>query len=451
MNDRQNALCAMVDKHKPLILQAERYLWEHPQTGYREWEAHDYLVAAYEGMGYTLHKAGNIPGFYTDIDTGRPGPKILILGELDALFCETHPDARNGVAHACGHNAQSAALLGAAAAFREKGALDGLSGSIRLMAVPAEELIEIEYRESLRKKGTIRFFGGKAEFMARGYMDGVSLAFMLHTGGGTAADFYCSRGMNGCIAKTVTYRGRAAHAGGAPHRGINALYAANLGMQAVNALRETFRDDDHIRFHPILTEGGTAVNVIPAESRLESYVRGASMDAIKEANERINRALTGAALSMGAEVHLQDRPGYAPLHQDPLLLGIAQGVMEEMVGKERVRFSDRWDTGCTDMGDISSVMPTIHPFCAGASGMGHGMNYSISDPEKACCNAAKLYLLLTDALLRDDAIKAKEVIENAKPLYPSIQDYLSYMERLILDRDAVQYAQDGTVTIDYRA
>ena len=450
MNARQQALTAMVDKHKDMILEAERWIWAHPQTGYKEWEANDYLAEKYEALGYTLVRAGNIPGFYTDIDTGKPGPRILVLGELDALYCETHPEARDGVAHACGHNAQSAALLGFAAALKEPGALDGLCGSVRLMAVPAEELIEIEYRESLRKQGIIRFFGGKAEFMARGYMDGCDIAFMLHTGGGTDVDYSCGRGMNGCVAKTITYRGKAAHAGGGPHNGINALYAASLGMQAVNSLRETFKDDDHIRFHPIMTGGGTAVNVIPAEGKLESYVRGASVEAIKAANVRINRALTGAALSMGAGVELVDRPGYAPMNHDPNLRALAQKVMGELVGPERVSFTDRWGTGCTDMGDVSAVMPAIHPSCAGAAGTGHGMDYQIADPYRACCNAAKFYMAMTDELLRDDAAAAKAVIAQAKPLYPSIQAYLEDMQNLILDKNAVVYDENGNVTVDFK-
>ena len=104
-----------------------------------------------------LMEAGNIPGFYTDVDTGRPGPLVLVMGELDALICRTHPesDPETGAVHCCGHACQVAALLGLAAALKEPGVLEGLCGTIRLMAVPAEELIEVEYREQLRKDGII--------------------------------------------------------------------------------------------------------------------------------------------------------------------------------------------------------------------------------------------------------------------------------------------------------
>ena len=451
MNARQQALANLVDKHQELILAAERYIWQNPETGYKEWKTDAYLAAAFEKLGYTLVKAGNIPGFYADIDTGKPGPKVLVLGELDALYCETHPEAVEGVVHACGHNAQCAALLGFAAALKEPGALDGLCGSIRLMAVPAEELIEIEFRENLRKQGIIKYFGGKVEFMARGYFDGVDLAYMIHTSGSEKVEFACRKGTNGCMAKTITYRGKAAHAGGGPHNGINALYAASLGMQAVNSLRETFKDEDHIRFHPIMTSGGTAVNVIPAESKLETYVRGASMDSIKAANHRINRALTGAALAMGAGVELMDRPGYAPLNNDAPLMELCERCAVDLVGEDRVGFNyTGWGTGCTDMGDVSCVMPALHPYASGAVGTAHGKDYYVTDPVRACCNAAKLYLLLADALLKDDAAEARKIMAAHTPLYPSIGAYLEEMDSLILDKNAVTYNEDGTVTVDFK-
>lgn len=231
----------------------------------------------FEELGYALTKAGNIPGFYTDLDTGKPGPKIAILGELDSLIVANHPccDPETHYVHACGHHAQCAVLLGTAAALKEPGALDGLCGSIRFISVPAEELIELGYRESLRKQGIIKYFGGKVEFIHRGYFDGVDMAMMIHSGKlpeGKALSI--SDGCNGCVTKNITFKGISAHAGGSPENGRNALYAATCALNSVNALRETFTDNDHIRFHPIITEAGLAVNAIPETAKVESYVRG---------------------------------------------------------------------------------------------------------------------------------------------------------------------------------
>jgi len=138
----QNLLNA-VDKYRDLILEAERYIWKHPETGYREEKTSQYMKDVFTKLGYELECPENLTGFITRIDTGRPGPELLILGELDSIICPNHPEADpgTGAVHSCGHNAQCAALIGVAAALKEPGALDGLSGRIRLCAVPAEELL----------------------------------------------------------------------------------------------------------------------------------------------------------------------------------------------------------------------------------------------------------------------------------------------------------------------
>ena len=146
---------AAVEKHRQRVLDALDYIWRNPETGYKEWKTHDYMVRQFEALGYELTCAGDIPGFYTVLDTGRPGPELLILGEMDSLIVPGHPDAdpETGAVHACGHAAQCAALVGIAAALKEPGALDDLSGRIRLCAVPAEEMIEIGYRMGLQEQG----------------------------------------------------------------------------------------------------------------------------------------------------------------------------------------------------------------------------------------------------------------------------------------------------------
>jgi amidohydrolase len=263
-----------VEKHRELILDSERWLWAHPETGYKEWESSKYISDVFESLGYKLNKAGNIPGFYTVIDTGREGLEILILAELDSVICPTHPECNpeTGAVHACGHHTQGAALIGIAAALSEPEVLNNFSGRIVLCSVPAEELLEIEYRQGLKEAGTIKYFGGKPEFMYRGYFDNVDIAFMVHS----SSKFYVGNGNVGCIVKKIKYNGKPAHAGAAPHLGKNALYAALNGLNAVNAIRETFQEKDIIRVHPIITDGGQMVNAIPATATIESYVRGAS-------------------------------------------------------------------------------------------------------------------------------------------------------------------------------
>ena len=307
-------LIAAVEKHKQLILDTERYIWKNPETGYKEFKTTAYLKDVFEKLGYTLTMAEGITGFYTVLDTGRPGPEILVLGELDSVICPDHKDAdpETGAVHSCGHHAQCAALVGVAAALKEPHVLDKLCGKIKLCAVPAEELLEIEFRSGLKKEGKIKYYGGKVEFLYRGYFDSSDIAFMVHTG----QKFSMGTGSNGCLSKQVIYKGLSAHAGGSPWYGINALYAANCGLNAINAIRETFQEKALVRVHPIVTAGGAMVHAIPETVTLESYVRGKTFESIAEANKKVNRALTGAALSLGANVEIVDVFGYAPRNDD---------------------------------------------------------------------------------------------------------------------------------------
>lgn len=435
-----------VEKNKNLIINAYDYIWKHPETGYREVKTSKYLEDAFVKLGYDLIKAKDIPGFYTVLDTGRPGPEILVLGEMDALICPKHPEAdpETGMVHCCGHSAQSAALLGIAAALKEPGILDDLSGRIRLCAIPAEELIEIEYRLDLKKRGIISYMGGKTEFLHRGYFDGVDMALMVHIG--VEATSFIRQGTIGLVAKRATYKGVSAHAGGRPWAGCNALYAANLGLAAVNAIRETFKEEDLIRVHPIITKGGNAVSAIPDEVVVESYVRGKELDVIYETNKRVNRALCAGALALGAHLEITDVPGYAPLHNQEDMVKIAMDTWSELSEAPCERRGI--GTGSTDFGDLSCIMPAVHPYVLGATGTSHGSDYYIKNPEKTCVTSATWQMMILHELLKDKASKALEIIENYQPKFASKEAYFASIDRLDSDGERIHYDADENAHVN---
>lgn len=438
-------IISAVEKHRERIFATERYIWAHPETGYKEKVTSEYMATQFRELGYDITLADGITGFFTVIDTGRPGPEILILGELDSVICPTHPesDPVTGAVHACGHNAQCAALVGIAAALKEPGIIDKFCGKIRLCAVPAEELLEIEYRSELKSEGKIKYMGGKSEFLSRGYFDGVDIAFMVHT----SSSFATNLGSVGCIAKKITYKGVAAHAGGAPWNGRNALYAATCGLNAVNAIRETFKEADRIRVHPIITNGGVMVNAIPAVTQLESYVRGDSFEAITEANKKVNRALCGSALSLGTNIDITDIPGYSPLNNDPNMIELAKDAAALAIPEEEFKINQTKSTGSTDMGDLSCIMPVIHPYAAGGEGIGHGENYRIADPERACVSSAKWQLTMLLLLLENNAERAKKIIDEFTPLFASKEEYLNYIDSLNSTGDRIVYLEDGVAEV----
>jgi metal-dependent amidase/aminoacylase/carboxypeptidase family protein len=219
---------------------------------------------------------------------------------------------------------------------------------------------------------------------------------------------------NGRFGKTARFVGRAAHAGGAPHLGVNALYAAQIGLAAINALRETFRDEDAIRVHPILTHGGSQVNVIPGEARLETYVRGRTVEGIRDANTKVDRALRAGALALGARVEIDTLPGYLPLRNDPTMARAFRANATDLVGADQYREVGH-RAGSTDMGDLSHVMPVLHPYMGGARGNGHGPDYGIADPRLAYVEPAKMLASMVVDMLGAEAAGAREVLAAQRP------------------------------------
>src|SRR5919106_5833133 len=345
------------------------------------------------------------------------GPTFALLGELDGLVVAGHPvaDPQTGAAHACGHNAQVAGLLGAAMGLLDSRAFDHLAGRVVFFAVPAEEYGDIEWRVAQARAGRLEFLGGKPELLRLGHFDDIDMSMMIHmTSRSEDGKTGVPASNNGCIVKTVRYLGRASHAGGAPHMGINALYAAQIGLAAINAIRETFRDEDTIRVHPIITHGGSQVNVIPGEVRIETYVRGRSMEAILDANRKVDRALRAGALALGARVEIETLPGYMPMTCDPIMARHFKETASTLVGAEHYREIGH-RTGSTDMGDLSQVMPIVHPYMGGARGTGHAADYEIVDPQLAYVGPAKALAAMVVDMLADGARGAREVIAAAKP------------------------------------
>lgn len=442
-----------VEIHRKRVFAAEKFLWGHPAVGFKEKIAGDFMERQFRELGYNdLIMAGNIPGFYTDIETGRPGPKVLIMSELDALFCDNHPNAdpKTGAAHACGHHAQCAAMLGIAGALKEPGALDEICGSIRLMVVPAEEGGDSVFRDELKAKGIIKYFSGKVEFMHRGFMDGVDIAFLVHGLIDKPRRFLIRSGGNGLIAKRITFRGIAAHTGSSSHLGVNALYAANIALNAINALRETFVDDERIRVHPIIVKGGHAVNAIPDEVIVDSFVRGSTIDAIIKTNRKVNRAISGSAATIGATVKIHDYSLSYPMINDQNMMELARDAAAFVVPPEDIlSHFGRWTGSCTDMGHVAAVIPSIQVYCSGASGTSHGSDYEVIDVESACINSAKIQVTMLQLLLENNGERAKSVIENKKPAFNTISRLLEWYDDNVADIDGVVYEKQGVALLNY--
>ena len=425
-----------IDRRSEEIIGLGEQIRTHPELGFKEVKTARLVEETLEKLGLAPRSGLALTGVRADAP-GRAGdgPTFALLGELDALIVVGHPEAdpTTGAAHACGHNAQIAGLLGAAMGLLDARALDHLAGRVVFFAVPAEEYGDIEWRVGQARQGKLEFLGGKPELMKLGHFDDVDLSMMIHTTPRTEdgkAGVPVSN--NGCIVKTVRYIGRAAHAGGAPHMGINALYAAQIGLMGINAIRETFRDEDTIRVHPIITHGGSQVNVIPGEVRIETYVRGRTVEAILDANKKVDRAFRAGALALGAKVEIETLPGYLPMTCDGTMADRFRANAERLVGAENYRQIGH-RTGSTDMGDLSQVMPVLHPYIGGARGTGHGADWEIVDKPLAYLTPAKSLAAMVIDMLADGAAGAKEVLAKARP--PLTREGYFKLQRSIAARE----------------
>jgi amidohydrolase len=431
-NELKQRVYQAIDKRAEEIVGLGEQIRKNPELGFKEVKTARLVEETFGRLGLSAKSGPALTGVRAEA-AGRAGagPTFALLGELDALVVTGHPvaDPQTGAAHACGHNAQVAGLLGAAMGLLDSQAFEHLAGRVVFFAVPAEEYGDIEWRVSQARAGKLEFLGGKPELLRLGHFDDVDLSMMIHMTSRTEdGKTGVPASNNGCIVKTIRYVGRASHAGGAPHQGINALYAAQIGLAAVNAIRETFRDEDTIRVHPIITHGGSQVNVIPGEVRLETYVRGRTVEAILDANKKVDRAFKAGALALGAKVEIETLPGYMPMTCDATMARMYRENAAALVGADNFRQIGH-RTGSTDMGDLSMVMPVLHPYMGGATGSGHGADYQIVDQSLAYLGTAKGLAGMVIDLLGDGAAGARDVLKNAKPPMTREQ-YLTFQRGL---------------------
>ena len=430
-DELKRAAIAEIDRTQTELFEFGDDIFEHAELGFKEHRTAAKVAEQFRDLGLEYRDGLALTGVKSVIDTGRPGPRIAVLGELDGLVVPQHAKAvtETGGAHACGHNGQLTSMLGVRIGLLRSGVLDELTGSVALFAVPAEEYVELEYRLGLREEGKLEFMAGKHELIRLGEFDDVDMAMMVHnTPRPHDRLMSISSGNNGLLAKYVRYIGRASHAGGAPHQGVNALNAAMLGLSGIHFLRETFRDEDAIRVHPIITRGGDVVNIVPADVRVETFVRGKRLEAYVEAAAKVDRALKAGAYAVGAAVEITTLPGNAPLANDPNLAALFKENALALVGEQGwAEVGHR--AGSTDMGDVGLIMPVVHPYAGGAAGTPHGADYEIVDRDAFYLNPARAMASTVIDLLADDATMAREVLAASRPPYTK-ESYLEFMRGL---------------------
>ena len=306
----------------------------HPEIAFEERFAARELSAYLEREGAAVIRgAGGLEtAFVSETANGR-GPTIALLAEYDAL---------PGVGHGCGHNLMGTASVGAYLGALT--ALGELHGAVRLIGTPAEE-----------------GGAGKVKLHAAGVFAGVDAAMMFHASDADIADPL----MLASAVIEVECIGRASHAAAAPHAGVNALDALLLGWTAMGALRQLVRSD--ARIHGIITDGGQAANIIPERAAARIIVRASDPAYLVEVQRRVIACFDGAAQATGCEVRHIVQPGLDLVTTNaPLAAAFVENA--RALGRTLRPRRAGETSGSTDMGNISSLMPAIHPFLSVTDG-----------------------------------------------------------------------------------
>ena len=418
--EMKKAACEAIDNYADKLIALQESIFNEPELGYKEFKTAAKIKAALDELGYEYTDGHAVTGIITPVKGRDHKINLAIMGELDAVIVAGHPkaDPVTGAAHSCGHSAQATSVIGVAAALKAPGIMENLDGDITLMHVPSEEFVELEYRQSLKEQGVIKLFGGKQEFIRLGLMDNIDMMIMQHTSvtENEGAEEWSKGNAGGAVGKgfvgkLIQYIGKESHAA-APHQGINALKAAQIGLAAIDANRETFQDKDTIRVHPIITKGGDLVNVVPADVRIETYVRGSNTQAIFDASAKVDRALQAGAYALGAKCIITQLPGYMCPFESEELKDVVYDNLVYVLGKDNCHRNG--PGGSTDASDVSNIMPVVHMRIGGACGVGHGADYQIKRPDIAVIAAAKIMACTAIDLLANGAVKALNVKANFK-------------------------------------
>jgi len=430
MNEIEKRILQTIDAHKDRLVAFAEDLYRTGEPGYREFNTARKVTAFLESLGLPCKTELAVTGVKTDLGLG--GVNIAAVGELDGIACPNHPyaNSENGISHSCGHHTQLTTLMGAALALTVPEIKAALGGNVTFFAVPSEEFTDLDYKRSLMDKGLIKYGGGKSELVRTGAFDDIHMAITHHLHMVKTKDdvLLGYNTTNGFIAKQIDIKGKSSHAAIAPHRGVNALNAASLGLSALAYQRETFKDIDFVRVHAIVTRGGNVVNVVPADVRLEAQVRAKTMPAMLDASFKTNRAFEAGAHALGGKVSFRDLPGYLPILEYPAPKAMIEAgrLLKDDFQIELAR-PDVHNCASTDVGDLSHLMPTLGFTTGGFTGELHSADFRITDPYKAYILPAKIMALTIYNLLKDGAAEAQKLIGNFSPALTK-QEYLAYMD-----------------------
>lgn len=429
MDQIEKKIIQIIEEKRSCIIDFARDIYCNAELGYKEFRTSKKFVDFMKTLLSDVKENLAVTGAKAYLNREKKENfSLALLGELDALRIPNHVYAnpKTQAAHCCGHHAQLAGVIGAAIALADAEVAECLDGQVVFFATPAEEYGEIEFKNTLIEKGQIQYGGGKCELIRIGAFDDIDACLAHHismTGISVGSGSH-----NGFVSKVIRIRGKAAHAAAAREEGINALYAANMGLQALAFNKETFKDSDCVRIHPIMTKGGDLVNVIPDEAVIETLVRGKTKEVVGDAAVKTDRSFKAGAMALGAGYRIETMPGYLPALPQAFPEELVEGVKEVVGNREVTEIpSAVHDGGSTDVGDVQHLLPVLTFQTGGARGGLHQTAFEITDEEEAYVLTAKIFAVTAYRMLKNGAAIGKQIAQEYKPVFANKEEYIAFL------------------------
>ncbi len=321
-----------IEVEKDELINISRYIWENPELGYQEYKASKILIDYLEKHGFDIERnTANLETAFVATKKGiKDGPTIAIISEYDSL---------GEMGHACGHNLFSVAAVGAGLALSK--IVDEVGGTIKVIGTPAEE-------------GIVPDAGGKVPMVEKGVFDNIDIAMMCHAEGRTIVQ----RELVASSSLGVVFKGKAAHAGGSPHEGINALSAGILTINNINALRQHFLPK--VVANIIITEGGFAANTIPDRCNLKMSLRADTISILDDVISKIEACINAGAIATGCTYEINKLSHtYENLITNQ---GLASTFKEALDYLQEPYLPYEATNYAWDVGNISQICPVIAPY-----------------------------------------------------------------------------------------
>ncbi|MFO7814531.1 MAG: amidohydrolase [Halanaerobiales bacterium] len=385
--EMKRVACAKIDEYREDILEAVKTIYENPETGYKEKRTTELVQKMFEKLNLKTKNDIAVTGVKAQVRGNGKGRHLTILGELDAVINKEHPDAdkNTGAVHACGHNNQLGIMLGIAYGIIKSNIISKLNGVIDFIAAPAEEYIELDYRDKIRKKGKIKYFGGKQELIRQSYFDKVDIAIMAHSMDlGEMKDVIIAPSSNGFIRKKVSFIDDGNLDEGIFQEEINTLDALEFAINGLNIGDSNYIDKKKTRIYTNNKELMKNYSSVI----METYVKGETVKKLLDVNEKVDRRIKKATESAEVRVKICNTPGYLPLLNYESLIGIFRDNLDGLIEKDKV-IEKMTLPGFFDIGDLSQIIPVLHPFFSGVKGSLHSKKFKTVDYEKAVINPAK--------------------------------------------------------------